>query len=101
MASITYRIKKARMQTIGERLRFARELRRYGVRELARTVGITSAAVTWFEADKGEPTLATLRALAAALRVSVVWLTFGEGLPPEETEEDRQRQPPRRGRPPK
>lgn len=89
------------METIGARLKFARTLRRLGARELGRLVGLSHNAVSFLESDSSPPTVDTIAALAAALRCSPGWLAFGEGALPEETEEDRAREAPKRGRPKK
>jgi transcriptional regulator with XRE-family HTH domain len=87
------------MKTLGERLRYARDLRRYGQRELAREVDLSPTAIGLIENDTNSPTIATVQALAEVLHVEPGWLAFGSGAAPVETEEDRQRTAPRRGRP--
>jgi transcriptional regulator with XRE-family HTH domain len=87
------------LDTFGGRLRHARELRRFGSRELGETAGLSYAAVSALEGDPdANPTLKTIRALGAALSTDPAWLAFGVGKAPVETAADRAREPPVRGR---
>lgn len=70
--------------TLPERVRFARERRGLGKRELAKKAGLSSGYLTQLEND-GEgakinsPSIDKTRALALALEVPFEWLAFGDG----------------------
>lgn len=73
------------LTTFAGRLRFARELRGLGVRELARLAGLSHGTVHSIEThdDDGGVRLGTARELARVLDVRPEWLAFGIGAPPK------------------
>lgn len=74
------------MQTLGERVRAARDRKLWTQRELSEATGIMEATISRIENGKyrRRPFRETLETLAEALDVSVSWLAFGErdGDPP-------------------
>jgi transcriptional regulator with XRE-family HTH domain len=68
------------MQTIGDRVREARDRKLWTQRELSEATGIMEATISRIENGKYQrrPYRETLEALADALGVSVAWLVFGE-----------------------
>ena len=70
------------METIGTRLRQARERRVLTQEDLSQLAGVTEATISRMENDKSGPTRpSTVRKLAEALGVAPGWLLFGdEGL---------------------
>lgn len=66
------------MQTVGERIAWARARRGLTAHQLDRAAGITPGHTAKLEADGGsEPRLATAIKLATALGVEAKWLMFG------------------------
>lgn len=63
---------------LAERARAVRAERGLSALGLAKAAGLTDGAVRSVESGR-QPSLATLEALARALRVSPAWLAFGEG----------------------
>ena len=55
--------------SIGERIRYFRQLRGITLKKLAETVGITSSMLSQIERDLANPSLNTLRTISAALDV--------------------------------
>ena len=72
------------MDTIGERLRRARDRRDWTQEELARRSGVPVVTISRIENDRyGErPRQSTIRRLAEALGVDPAWLLFGDGEAP-------------------
>ena len=70
------------METIGTRLRQARERRVLTQEDLSQLAGVTEATISRMENGKSGPTRpSTVRKLAEALGVEPGWLLFGdEGL---------------------
>ena len=68
------------MDTIGKRLRDARERRFLTQDELAEVSGIQKVTISRIENDRqiSKPRLATVRKLAYALEVDPGWIMFGE-----------------------
>lgn len=68
------------MDTIGERLRLARDRKLMTQRELSDLSGVMEATISRIENGKfrRRPFKETLESLSAALDVSVTWLVFGE-----------------------
>ncbi len=58
------------METVGERIKRLREAQQITQAALGAAVGVTVGQVSRWERDVGEPSLSSLRALAAALRAS-------------------------------
>jgi len=71
-------------QTIGDRVRRARQRQKLGQRELAKQVGLSSATLNYLEmGHTPNPRVNTIIALAEALGVTTDYLLLGR----EETEE--------------
>ena len=68
------------MQTLGDRVREARDRKLWTQRELSEATGIMEATISRIENGKHRrrPYRETLEALSDALDVSVPWLVFGE-----------------------
>ncbi len=68
------------METLGERLRTARDRKLMTQRELSDQSGVMEATISRIENGKfrRRPFKETLESLATALDVSVTWLVFGE-----------------------
>jgi len=68
------------MDTIGERVRTARERRFMTQEALSQQTGITEATISRIENDRGErrPRLGTIKRLADALGADAEWILFGE-----------------------
>lgn len=73
------------LTTFAGRLRFARELRGLGVRELSTLAGLSHGTVHAIESrnDDDGVKLGTARELARVLDVRPEWLAFGIGSPPK------------------
>jgi len=69
------------METVGERLRWARERQLLTQEALAARAGVLDVTISRTENGHTTPTVGTLRKLADALGVDPVWLRFGEGEP--------------------
>jgi transcriptional regulator with XRE-family HTH domain len=68
------------VRTIGERLAYARKLRKLTQRGLAKEAGLTGSHVGLIETGRsGSPESATVEKLARALGVPFEWLATGEG----------------------
>jgi transcriptional regulator with XRE-family HTH domain len=66
--------------TIGDRLKQARELCGLSAREVSRRAGLTEAVCAQIERGVSDaPELGTLNALALVLEVRPEWLTYGSG----------------------
>jgi transcriptional regulator with XRE-family HTH domain len=68
------------LETLGNRLRWARDRKLWTQRELSVRSGIMEATISRIENNKHRrrPNTETLTALAEALGVSPYWLVFGE-----------------------
>lgn len=68
------------MQTLGDRVRLARDRKLWTQRELSEATGIMEATISRIENGKYQrrPYRETLETLAETLDVSVSWLVFGE-----------------------
>lgn len=68
------------MQTLGDRVRLARDRKLWTQRELSEATGITEATISRIENGKFQrrPYRGTLETLAGSLDVSLSWLVFGE-----------------------
>ncbi len=68
------------METLGDRVRTARDRKLWTQRELSGATGIMEATISRIENGKYQrrPFRATLEALARALDVSVEWIAFGD-----------------------
>lgn len=69
------------METTGHRIRKMRRSKAVSQKELAKTVGVSQASITYWESDTNEPAGANLLALASALGVTPDWLISGRGGP--------------------
>lgn len=73
----------AHKASFGERVKQAREARGMSQRELSEAAGLHKSHIPLIEGGRRENVaLDTARAIAAALNVSVGWLTNGEGAGP-------------------
>ena len=68
------------METVADRLRWARKQHRYTQRELAKLTGVGLATIRRIEQEPESftPQLGTVEKLAAALHIRAGWLAFGE-----------------------
>ena len=66
------------MQTVGERLRWARDQKVWTLEDLVSASGITKAAISRIENGHHEQRQSTIRKLAAALDVEPAWLMLGD-----------------------
>lgn len=68
------------MQTVGDRLKWARSVRLMEQEELSEKAGVGVATISRIENGRLQraPRLSTLRRLADALGVDYVWLTTGD-----------------------
>lgn len=72
------------METLGSRLKAAREAKGLNQSQLAREIKATSQAVNRWEHDANPPCRDMLFKLARVLSVPVMWLMFGGALPEQE-----------------
>ncbi|CTQ53984.1 transcriptional repressor DicA [Roseibium album] len=68
--------------TLGERICKARDASGLSTAQLARRLGIKTATLHSWEADRSEPRSNKLVLLAGVLNVSPTWLLVGRGTPP-------------------
>lgn len=66
------------METIGERMKAARERLGLSQEEVARRAGLTLQSVYRYESGKVEPKISNVTSIATALECDPAWLTFGE-----------------------
>ena len=68
------------METLGDRLRMARDRKLWTQRDLSEKSGIMEATISRIEngRHRRRPNTVTLNALAEALEVSALWLGFGD-----------------------
>jgi transcriptional regulator with XRE-family HTH domain len=67
------------VETLGSRLKQARERRVMTQEDLSRAAGVTEATISRTENEKSGPTRpSTIRKLAAALDVDPAWLLLGD-----------------------
>ena len=94
------------LTTFGARLRQARRLMsaRTGLDvrqgEIADALEVTQTAVSNWEADRTEPSFATVAALAKFLGVDAGWLAFGESPRPAESQPRSRQMPITKNEPP-
>jgi transcriptional regulator with XRE-family HTH domain len=69
--------------TIGIRIRRAREATNLSAAQLARRIGIKTATLTGWEMGQSEPRANRLTMLAGCLSVSPTWLLYGVGEAPQ------------------
>lgn len=81
------------VDTVGGRLSRAHELSGASIEVLAARAGVREALIRLWECDRAEPAIAQLSALAAALRVSPMWLAAGIGEGPCEGDGDHSASP--------
>jgi transcriptional regulator with XRE-family HTH domain len=68
--------------TVGDRIRYLIEVRKYTQVELAKKVGVTQAAISNLVTDSSrKPSAPTLLKLAAALQANPDWIITGQGDP--------------------
>jgi transcriptional regulator with XRE-family HTH domain len=70
-------------QTIGKRLRLAREARGLSGGDIAKACEVSRQAVSQWESDETQPAIGNLEKAAARLTVSLEWLRTGHGPPPD------------------
>jgi transcriptional regulator with XRE-family HTH domain len=73
---------KKQEQTIGERLRQAREARRFSLSEVAERLHLSKAAIGAWEVDRNKPVYEHLYLAAELYRTTADWLIKGEGVAP-------------------
>ena len=66
------------MNTMGARLRHARQRKVWSLQDLAEASGVMEATLSRLENGKQAARPSTIRKLAAALDVDPVWLLFGD-----------------------
>lgn len=66
------------MDTVGQRLRWARERAGLTQNDLFKSSGVSVTAIHRIEQDESKPRPTTARKLAKELGVRVQWLTVGE-----------------------
>ncbi|MBN7778863.1 helix-turn-helix transcriptional regulator [Nitratireductor aquimarinus] len=71
------------METIGSRIKHARNARQLTQKQVADHLGIKRVSVTQWEGDTTTPDLERIPALAGILDVSVEWLLEANGAPPQ------------------
>lgn len=71
------------IETVGQRIRKAREFRVLGVVECAELLGVDYTLLSRWEHDRNKPRPKSLKKIANVLNVDVVWLANG----PKEFEE--------------
>lgn len=64
--------------SFGERVRSARKTRALSQEQLAKLIGVSAQAVSFWEADRNKPEAGTLAALAEALGVTATFLLSGK-----------------------
>lgn len=69
------------MESIGERIRWARHRSGMTLADVSKATGMTAAALSRIELGQAQPRPTTMRRLATALGVRVEWLSVGE-MPP-------------------
>lgn len=69
------------METTGYRIRQMRKNKGVSQKDLAKTVGVSQASITYWESDANEPAGGNLLALARAMGVTPDWLISGRGDP--------------------
>ncbi len=69
------------MDTIGKRIRLARELRGINQRELSNRLDIQQPTVSHWEADHSDMRISSVVKIAEVLAVPPGWLAFGGPLP--------------------
>ena len=74
------------MDTMGKRLRWARERLGMSQIDVAAKLGITNISVSNYERGHREPDFATLIRLAELYNVSVQWLVTGSDVSPQQTD---------------
>jgi transcriptional regulator with XRE-family HTH domain len=70
-------------QTIGKRLRLAREARGLSGGDIAKACEVSRQAVSQWESDETQPAIGNLEKAAARLTVSLEWLRSGRGPAPD------------------
>lgn len=74
--------KPLEINTVGDRLRYLIEVRKYTQVELAKKIGLTQAAISNLVTDSSrKPSAPTLLKLAAALQANPDWIITGDGEP--------------------
>ena len=65
---------RAVVETSGQRVRRARELRKRSLRSVAGEAGVSPSVLSRWENDKGEPMFSHVARVAHALNISLDWL---------------------------
>jgi transcriptional regulator with XRE-family HTH domain len=71
--------------TLGGRLAHARDSAGLSLEKVARAVGLHAATINYWEADRAEPSMQSVEALARVLNVSTLWLLTGFGDGPDDS----------------
>ncbi|MCM1257319.1 MAG: helix-turn-helix domain-containing protein [Roseburia sp.] len=67
------------MNTLGERLNYARKQKGYTQDSLAKSIGVSRGVIFNLEKDKTEPQLIVLNAICQVLKINKDWLVNGSG----------------------
>ena len=67
------------MNTLGERLNYARKQKGYTQDSLARTIGVSRGVIFNLEKNKTEPQAIVINTICQVLKINKEWLTDGTG----------------------
>ena len=67
------------MNTLGERLNYARKQKGYTQDSLAQTIGVSRGVIFNLEKNKTEPQAIVINAVCQILKINKEWLTDGTG----------------------
>ena len=68
-----------KMNTLGERLNYARKQKGYTQDSLARTIGVSRGVIFNLEKNKTEPQAIVINTICQVLKINKEWLTDGTG----------------------
>lgn len=72
------------LETVAERVRYARELASLSQRQLSKAAGLSHSTIYFIETENRKGLrLTTVQAIARTLDVSPEWLLLGTGSPPK------------------
>src|SRR5512138_2601518 len=81
------------METLGQRIKFARTQAKLKQHEVAAHFGIDRVNISQWESDTTKPDIDRLPALAKLLNTTVEWLIHEAGSPPAQVDEEPFRKP--------